>query len=194
MVVSYHITDEQTLSQEWGKLTRISFQTTNEAGEQQEHRNELYNTGNGVAALLYNPQQKTVLLTAQFRIATVRNGNPSGVMTEVCAGKVDSGSAEETMRREIREETGCDVQTLRHVMTVFVSPGAYAERLDLYLAEYTQECNTGQGGGLKEEGEDITLREMPFEEAQAMIESGEICDAKTIILLQYAALKGIFTS
>jgi nudix-type nucleoside diphosphatase (YffH/AdpP family) len=146
-----------------------------------------------VAALLCNPSAGTVLLTMQFRIATVRNGNPGGILTEVCAGKLDGSRPDETMRREIREETGYELRELQHVMSLFPSPGAYTERLDLYLARYQPGDKKALGGGLEEEGEDITLRELPFEDALAMIDRGEIQDAKTIILLQYAALKGVFS-
>lgn len=189
---SFRITGEQTLSRHWGKLSRISFETLNEAGVRRVHHNELYDTGNGVAALLYNRKRRTLLLTEQFRIATVRNGNPRGIMTEVCAGKVEGGTSDDTMLREIREETGYQVASVSRVMSVFASPGAYAERLELYVAHYEHDEKTSAGGGLEEEGEDIKVREVTFDDALAMVDDGRIWDAKTVILLQYAALKRLF--
>ncbi len=60
------------------------------------------------------------------------------------------------------------------------------ERLHFFVAEV--EPGSGPGGGNADEGEDIEVLELPFAEALAMAERGEIADAKTVILLQYARL------
>ena len=69
-----------------------------------------------------------------------------------------------------------------------MSPGSVTEKLHFFVAEYDAAMRVGDGGGLESEGEEIGVLELPFDEAMAMIERGEIADAKTIILLQYAAL------
>jgi hypothetical protein len=66
------------------------------------------------------------------------------------------------------------------------------ERLHFFAAPYSPADRTGDGGGLDEEGEDIEIVELPFRRALEMIRSGEIADAKTIMLLQWAALEGPF--
>jgi nudix-type nucleoside diphosphatase (YffH/AdpP family) len=192
MVSAYRFNEEQALYEGWGKLTKLTFDTTDEKGKSREHQNELYNTGNGVAVLLYNSKKKTVLLIRQFRVATVRNGNPEGLNIEVCAGKVDDLSADETIIKEIWEETGYRVNGALQIMSVYPSPGAYTERLELYIAEYQDEDRKGEGGGLKDEGEDIEVMELPFDEALSMVHKGIIRDCKTIILLQYAAINNLF--
>ena len=93
---------------------------------------------------------------------------------------------EKTLIREIEEETGYRVGAVQKLFSAFMSPGALTEKLHFFIAEY--DARPGQGGGLKEEGEDIEGREMPFDKAYAMIATGEIADAKTIMLLQYARL------
>jgi hypothetical protein len=71
-----------------------------------------------------------------------------------------------------------------------MSPGSVTEKLHFFVAEYDPSMRIGAGGGVAEEGEDIDVLELPLGEALAMIDSGEICDAKTVMLLQQAALKG----
>ncbi len=190
MTTQYRITGEQLLSDEWGKLRKISYETGG-AGNTISHKAELYDTGNAVAVLLYSKARRTVLLNRQFRIAIVCNGHPSGMLTEVCAGKIDDLPADATVLKEIREETGFVLPAVQKVLSVYMSPGAFTERLDMYIAEYSPEQKQAKGGGLKEEGEDIEVLEVPFDDALKMIGNGEIIDAKTIILLQYAALNGI---
>jgi nudix-type nucleoside diphosphatase (YffH/AdpP family) len=194
MVTSYRIRELHILSNQWGRLQRVVFDTQNELGEIRQHESELYDAGNGAAVLLYNVRQRMVLLIRQFRVATVRNGNPSGLLVEACAGKMDGLPAEQTIIKEIWEETGYAVKAVRPVLSIYPSPGSFTERLELYVAAYEPEDKKSDGGGLKEEGEDIEVIELPFDEALSMIQSGKIRDAKTIILLQYAALNGLFSS
>lgn len=73
-------------------------------------------------------------------------------------------------------------------MEVYMSPGSVTEKLYFFIAEYNDADRCGTGGGLAGEGEDIEVLEWPLSRALAAIESGEIADAKTIILLQYLAL------
>jgi nudix-type nucleoside diphosphatase (YffH/AdpP family) len=192
MVTSYRITEEHTLSNEWGKLQQVKYETSHTDGKTKDHKAELYDVGNGVSALLYNVAKGTVLLIRQFRLATVRNGNPAGLLTEACAGKVDNLSAEETIIKEIREETGYAITEVEHIMSLFPSPGSFTERLELYIAAYEPKQKVGEGGGVEIEGEDIEVLEIPFHQTLQMIKDGVIRDAKTIILLQYVALNGLF--
>ena len=69
-----------------------------------------------------------------------------------------------------------------------MSPGSITEKLHFFVAEYDPAMRISSGGGLAEEGEDIEVLELPIDSALAMISDGRIVDAKTIMLLQYAAL------
>lgn len=187
----YNILDEKVLSHNWGKLTEVTYEISGRDGKMDEAKAELYDAGNAVTVLLYNKEQGTVILTQQFRLATVRNGNADGILTEACAGKIDDLSPEQTIRKEIEEETGYVVADVQHVMTLFMSPGAFTEKLYFYVASYTHDMKKAPGGGLPGEGEVIEIHEMPYTSAMDMIKSGDIQDAKTVILLQYAGMNGL---
>jgi nudix-type nucleoside diphosphatase (YffH/AdpP family) len=92
------------------------------------------------------------------------------------------------MRAEIEEETGYRVRDLTRVFEAYMSPGAVTETLFFFVARYAPSDRVSQGGGHAHEGEDIAVLETGFDDALAMIASGAIRDAKTIMLLQYAAL------
>ena len=76
-------------------------------------------------------------------------------------------------------------------METYMSPGAVTEILYLFVGEYDQSMKVSDGGGVEHEEENIDVLEMSYEEAYAMIETGEINDAKTIMLLQYAKIKNL---
>jgi hypothetical protein len=59
------------------------------------------------------------------------------------------------------------------------------ERIVFFTCKYSPANKVSDGGGLKEEGEDIEVVETTLEEAAVMIATGEIVDAKTVILIQY---------
>lgn len=189
----YEIKEERIISDSWGKLQAVRYEVSGRDGQMHEATEEVYDIGNAVAVLLYDKARGTVLLNRQFRLVTVYNGLPDGMLTEVCAGKIEGGlSPEETVRKEIREETGYAVGEVTPVMRLYMSPGALTETLYFYVAAYTPAEKVEAGGGKADEGEAIELQEIPFSEAMEQVKRGEIVDAKTVILLQYAALQGIF--
>jgi nudix-type nucleoside diphosphatase (YffH/AdpP family) len=181
------INGEEILSQQKTVLKKIDFSLQQIDGTWQDQQREVFDHGNAVTALLYNKEKRTVLLTKQFRIATFLNGNKSGMLLEACAGLLEEGETpEQTMLREIKEETGYEVKTVEKLFDAYSSPGAYKELVHYFLAPVTEKQKTGEGGGLAEEGEDVKLVELPFEKAVQMVSNGEIKDAKTIVLLLYA--------
>ncbi len=186
------INDSKILSDEHYVLKRIDFELQQKNGEWKNQKREVFDHGNAVTALLYNKEDKTIILTKQFRIATYVNGNESGMLTETCAGLIDKNETpEETIIREIKEETGYELSNVEKVYQAYTSAGSLTELLYFYVAPYTKAQKVSEGGGLKKEGEQVQVMEMPFEEANLMLERGEIQDAKAIILLQYALLKGL---
>jgi nudix-type nucleoside diphosphatase (YffH/AdpP family) len=121
------------------------------------------------------------------------NGHPDGMLLETAAGLLDDDQPEVAIRREAAEETGHTIGPVEHVFDVFMSPGSVTERLHFYAAPYDASTRTSSGGGLVDDGEDIEVVELPFAEALDMIQDGRIADAKTIMLLQWAALRGPFS-
>ncbi len=185
------ILKSEILSDNWYTLKKITFNYLRENGEWQQQQREAYDRGNGAVVLLYNPTTKMVLLTRQFRMPTYLNGNASGMMVEACAGMLDEDNPEACVIRETEEETGYKIQRATKVFEAYMSPGAVTEILYFFVAEYTQDMKVSEGGGLASEHEDIEVLEMPFSTAYDMIASGEIKDAKTILLLQYARIHNL---
>lgn len=146
----------------------------------------------GATILLHNTDHRTVLLTRQFRLPAYVNGHPDGMLLETAAGLLDGDSPHEAIRREAAEETGHVIGTPEHVFDVYMSPGSVTERLHFYAARYDPADNPTGRTGIAAEGEDITTVELPFADALDMVRNGTIADAKTIMLLQWAALDGPF--
>ena len=184
------VREVRVLSDDWYLLKKTTLDYRRRDGSWQTFTRETYDRGNGAAILLYDPQRCTVLLTRQFRFPAYVNGHPQPLI-EVPAGLLDELSPEEAIRREAEEEAGCRISAPRRLFEAFMSPGSVTERLVFFMAEYSAADRIAEGGGLIAEGEDIEVLELPLEEALAMVGRGEIMDAKTIMLLQYARLAGL---
>ncbi|TAE52941.1 MAG: GDP-mannose pyrophosphatase NudK [Bacteroidetes bacterium] len=176
------------LSDNWYTLRKVSFDFQKKNGTWQTQNREAYDRGNGATILLYNREQRTVILTRQFRMPTYLNGNETGLLIEACAGLLDKDNAEDCIRRETEEETGYQVTDVRKVFEAYMSPGSVTEILYFFVAEYSDVHKVHEGGGLEHDQEDIEVLELPFQQALDMIASGEIRDGKTIMLLQYAQI------
>lgn len=180
----------EVLSNNWYTLRKVTFEIQKKDGIWETQSREAYDRGNGAAILLYNLEQKTVILTRQFRMPTYVNGNADGMMIEACAGLLDEDNPEDCIRRETEEETGYKVRDVRKVFEAYMSPGSVTEILYFFVAEYSKDMQISAGGGLDHEQENIEVLELPFKQALDMIVSGEIKDAKTIMLLQYMQIQG----
>lgn len=187
------IVKTEVLSDNWYTLRKITFDYTKASGEVQRQEREAYDRGNGSTILLYNKSQGTVVLTRQFRMPTFLNGNDKGMLIEACAGLLEEDNAEDCIRKETEEETGYKIKEVKKVFESYMSPGSVTEILHFFVAEYEKDMKVSDGGGT-DEGEDIQVIEMPFEEALRQIQSGEIKDAKTIMLLQYAQIHGLLAT
>ncbi len=179
------------LSDNWYLLNKVTFEYQKEEQPIQTQVREVYDRGNGAAILLYNSAQKTVILTRQFRLPSYLNGNKTGMMIEVCAGLLDEDHPEQCIIRETEEETGYRLSTVHKVFETYMSPGAVTEILYLFVGEYDASMKINEGGGLASEQENIEVLEYTFDQAFAMIATGEIKDAKTILLLQYAKINNL---
>ncbi|WP_030441239.1 NUDIX domain-containing protein [Actinoplanes subtropicus] len=186
------IRDVELLAAGWHVLRRTTFDYRHADGRWTREQRETYDRGDGATILLYDPARRTVLLTRQFRYPVYVNGHPDGMVVEAAAGLLDDDDPADAIRREAAEELGVEVGELRHVFGAWMSPGSITERLHFYAAPYSPASPIAAGGGVAEEGEDIEAVELDFDEALAWTADGRIADAKTIMLLQWAALHGPF--
>jgi nudix-type nucleoside diphosphatase (YffH/AdpP family) len=168
-------------------LKTTMFEWRRNSGEWQTQHRETYDRGNGAALLPYNLAQRSVVLVRQFRYPAFVNGYDD-LLIEAAAGLLDNESPEVRILAEAEEETGYRLGKVQKVFEAFTSPGAITEKLHFFVAEYEARMRVGSGGGIASEGEDIEVLELPIDSALAMIGDGRIADAKTIMLLQYAAL------
>ncbi len=177
----------KVLSDDWYVLKKTTLQWRRADGRWQRQNRETYDRGNGAVLLPYDLDRRTVLLTRQFRFPAWVNGHDD-LLIEAAAGLLDDASPEERIRAEVEEETGYRLGEVRKVFEAFMSPGSVTERLHFFVAPYAPDMRIGSGGGVEAEGEDIDVLDLPFDEAMAMAGDGRIVDAKTIMLLQHAAL------
>ncbi len=178
--------ETEILSDNWYTLNKITFDYQLKNGEWVNQSRESYDRGNGATILLYNTNKKTVILIKQFRMPSYVNGNESGIIIETCAGLLDGDDPETCVIKETEEETGYKINKAQKVFEAYMSPGAVTEIIHFFVAEYDEFMKVSDGGGLITEHEDIEVLEINFQKALQMIKSGEIKDAKTIMLLQYA--------
>lgn len=191
MIDKIKITNTEILSDDWYTLKKITYQYSKKDGSIQSQSREAYDRGNGATILLYNTESKTVILTKQFRLPTYVNGNESGMLIESCAGLLDKDNAEDCIKRETEEETGYKIKDVQKIFEAYMSPGSVTEIVYFFIAEYSKEMKVSEGGGVEKEEENIEVLELSIDKAMSMIESGEIKDGKTIMLLQNIKLKKI---
>ena len=182
------INNIENLSNNWYTLDKVNFDYQTKDGKWQNQLRESYDRGDGAAILLYNTKNKTVILTKQFRMPSYLNEHEDGMMIEVCAGMLDKQDPITCIKNEAEEETGYKILNPKKVFEIYSTPGAVTEKIHYFIAEYSNEMKISEGGGLEEETEEIEVLELDFNKAIELVSSGEICDAKTIILLQYAQI------
>lgn len=185
------VTNTEVLANNWYTLRKITFEYQKKDGTTETQVREAYDRGNGATILLYNKANQTVILTRQFRMPTYLNGNATGMLIEACAGLLDHDNAEDCIKRETEEETGYLVNDVRKIFEVYMSPGSVTEIVHFFVGEYTKDMKINDGGGVADEQENIEVLEFSFDKAYAMIANGEIKDAKTIMLLQYAKINNL---
>ncbi len=188
------LVETRVLSDDWYVLRKTTFDFRDRRGSWSRQSREAYDRGNGATILLYDPARRTVLLTRQFRLPAYVNGHPTGMLIEAPAGLLDADDAETAIRREAEEETGVRVGPVRRLFELFMSPGSVTERVAFFAAPYTAADLAGGSGGLADEGEDIEVLELDLDAALAMVESGEIVDGKTILLLQWAQSSDVLSA
>lgn len=183
------IQEVEVLSNDWYELNKITFDYLRNDGTWQTQKRESYERGSGATVFLFNKETQNIILIRQFRMPSFMNGNETGLLIETCAGLLDKDDPETCIKKEIEEETGYRIPKVSKVFEAYMTPGAVTEQIHFFIGEYTNEMQVNAGGGLDEEQEDIEVLEMPFEKAVSLLKNGEIKDAKTIMLLQYAIIQ-----
>jgi GDP-mannose pyrophosphatase NudK len=181
--------ETEILSDNWYTLNKVSFDHQMKNGEWVRQSREAYDRGNGAVILLYNSTTKKIILTRQFRMPTYLNGNPDGMLIEACAGLLDADNPEDCIKRETEEETGYKLSEVKKIFETYMSPGSVTEILYFFVAEYDDSKKVNEGGGV--DNENIEVLELDFEKAKSMIATGDIKDAKTIMLIQYAEIHNL---
>ncbi len=150
---------------------------------------EVFERGDAVGVLPYDPERDHVVLIEQFRPGAIR-GADSPWMLELVAGVVEPGEQDnDVARREAMEEAGCELADLVPVATVLPSAGACSEQVRLFCGR-TESASAGEVHGLAAEGEDILVHSLPRSEALDLLRRDRIPNGHTVIALQWLALNG----
>lgn len=190
MSTSIKLLSREILARGFGVLQKVTLKRRKFDGDEQTITREIYDTGDGATILLYDTARGRVLLIRQFRPAAYLSGGRE-TLIEACAGKLEGLDAATRIVMEVEEETGFAIKAPRFLFEAYMSPGVFTERLSFFVAPYSAADRKSAGGGVADSGEDIEIFEPALDEALAMIERGEIVDAKTIVLLQYAKMTGL---
>ena len=183
------ILEDKTLWKGWSHLRGITFDFFREGRAPHRLTWEVFDRRHAAAILLHNTERDTVTLVRQLRIAAHLSGEYPYLL-ETPAGFIDDGeTALQAALREAREETGYMIARATPAFAAFMSPGSVTEKLHGFYAAVKDADRVAEGGGLDDEHEDLEVVELGFAEALEMVEAGEIIDAKTIMLLQWAALR-----
>lgn len=182
------IVKDEVLYEGWSSLRKVTLDYVRSDGRSEKQVREIFNSGDGAAVLLYNPVEKIILVIRQFRLPVMINSDSDGFIIECCAGLLDDLDPETAIIKEIREETGYQIDNVKKVYEAFATPGAHLEKIHYYVAEFDESKHVGTGGGLINEQEDIEILKFGYNEIPHLLQSGKIVDTKTIVLLQWALL------
>ncbi len=181
--MEFEILDKERVFNQYLKIDAYQVQHERYATKENANKNiEVAVKGDACAALVYETDSKSILLIEQFRLPAAIHGN--GWITELIAGTMEENEGpRETMKREILEEIGYQVESLEFIQRVFVSPGWTTERINIYFATTNSTLKVSDGGGLESEQEDIQIIKIKLEQLDNFMES--VHDAKTLIALQW---------
>ncbi|MDK1489093.1 NUDIX domain-containing protein [Sinorhizobium sp. 7-81] len=181
------IIDRKALWKGFISLEEVTLEQEMSNGQTARLVREIHDHGRAATILLFDPERQLVVLVRQLRIPVFLQGEP-GYLIEAPAGLLDGEQPVVAICREAMEETGYRIESATHLFDAYMSPGSLTERTSFFVGLIDASKKVAAGGGLVHEGEDIEVLEIAFEDAVAMIGTGEICDAKTIMLLQWAML------
>jgi nudix-type nucleoside diphosphatase (YffH/AdpP family) len=183
-VAGHRIVGVETLHEGWGKLLLLRV----ELPDGHVLTREVEDHGAAVAVLPYDPERRRAMLVRQFRAPVFHAAGEAEVL-EAPAGMLDEDDPRACARREAGEEVGLALRGLESVGAVWTMPGVSTEHMHLFLAPYAAADRTGEGGGLADEHENITVVEMALAELAALAERGALTDLKTLALVQALRLR-----
>ncbi len=183
------LTDEDAFSGHY-RLRRVTLEHRRfDGGWSAPITRELFERGDAVGVLLWDPDRDELVMLEQFRVGAVR-GDASPWMLELVAGVVEPGESDEDVaHRETAEESGLSLAALEPIVTFFPSPGACSEQVRLFVGRVSSAAASGVHGCL-EEGEDILVHRLPRVEVMAMLENNRINNGHTLIALQWLQIHG----
>lgn len=184
----WELLEQRTLSEGWGVLKSSRLRFTMSDGRVLERWRETYDMGDGAVVLPCDRTRGHVLLVRQFRWPAAYNDEADPFLVEAAAGKLDDAHPTDRIREEASEELGLDLAEVRELYDLYMSPGSVTERVHFFTATYRAEDAQARFGGVAEEAEETEILDLPLAEALAMVTDGRIRDAKTVVLLQHAAL------
>lgn len=181
------ILDHYTTGSAWSTFHRIVYRFRGVEGGWVTQEREFLDRGDAVALLPYCSETGHVLLTRQFRMPVYLRHPEEAMVIEVCGGILDHADPAATVRHEAVEELGMEPLTLHKVFEGYSTPGSVCEKVHYFIAPYTPAQRRHAGGGLRQEGEDIEVLELPLSEALRLTRTHQIRDVRTIALLLYLA-------
>jgi ADP-ribose pyrophosphatase len=184
------VLDDQSVWSGHYSMRRLTLQHRRFAGGWSEPIvREVFERGDAVAVLPYDPVSDSLVMIEQFRPGAMR-GSDSPWMLELIAGVVEAGERdEEVVHREAMEEAACELSELIPIATVFPSAGACTEQVRLFCGRVTKAAIGGLHG-LQEEGEDILVHSVSRTDALRMLEENRIPNGHTLIALQWLHIHG----
>jgi nudix-type nucleoside diphosphatase (YffH/AdpP family) len=177
------ILSQREVYNRWSVVTEVELRVPNGAIEIRV----IEDHGPAAAVLLYDPERRVALLVEQPRAPVILLGDAP--LLEAVAGRVEKGDSAQTARAEAMEEAGVRIGALHKVATVWAMPSVSTERMDLFLASYSQADRIGPGGGAETENECITLHEIALADLWEMVRAGGLHDGKTLTLVQALRLE-----
>lgn len=177
--MAFEITDTKIVHEGWGRFMIATIRLP----DGQIIRREIEDHGAAVAVLAYDAERRVALLVSQFRPAVFLVSGQEALL-EVIAGGLEDESIEECVRREAMEEGGLRLGRLDKIVDAWPMPGISTECITLYLAPYSARDRIGQGGGLDDEHEGITVVELPLAELAVMADNGDLTDLKSYACIQ----------
>lgn len=145
---------------------------------------EVFERGDAVGVLLYDPRADALVMLEQFRIGALR-GDDSPWMFELVAGVVEEGESDaDVAQRETEEESGLTLGRIEAIARFYPSAGACSEQIRLFVGEVD---STGAGGvhGCDDEAEDIAVHVVSREDVLQDLADGQIDNGHTLIALQW---------
>jgi nudix-type nucleoside diphosphatase (YffH/AdpP family) len=144
---------------------------------------EVVSIGQSACVLPYDPDRKVALLVSLPRAPLIADAIADELLEAPAGMLATDETAEASIRREAMEEAGVRLAELAPIGVCWPSPGVLAERTHLFLAPYSLADRIGAGGGLPEEHEMVSVREMPLRELWSLATRGALGDLKTLTLL-----------